>query len=66
MFVIRGGRITHVRLGDLTVSCELSMQTPGGNAELIKKDLKTWSLPGTVPLRATLYAGHTPLAVCIR
>jgi hypothetical protein len=44
--VIRAGKITHVRLGDVTAATQLS----AGKAELIKRNVKTWSLPGELAL----------------
>jgi hypothetical protein len=48
--VIRGGKATHVELGKLTASWTLSLETAGGTAHLIDKNLKTWTLPGRIPL----------------
>jgi hypothetical protein len=44
--VIRSGKITHVRLGDVTAATQLS----AGKAELVKRDVKKWSLPGELAL----------------
>lgn len=46
ILVIKGGRITHVRLGDVSASGQLS----AGRAKLVRRELRKWSLPGSVAL----------------
>lgn len=55
MFVMRVGELPTVRLGISRL--QFSHETPGGNAELVKKDAKTWSLPRTVPLGSGIRIG---------
>jgi hypothetical protein len=50
MLVIRGGKVTHVRLGDVSASWEFAAELPGGSANLLHKDLGKWSLPGHLKL----------------
>lgn len=46
VLIIRGGRITHVQLGDITAAVSLSVK----GAELVDKELKQWRVPGAVKL----------------
>jgi hypothetical protein len=44
--VIRGGRITHLQIGEVTADTELRL----GKAKLIERDIRQWHLPGQVAL----------------
>ena len=54
--VIRGGKITHVRLGEVTAATQLS----AGKAELVKRNVRTWSLPGELALGDGMPIGRKP------
>lgn len=44
--VIRGGKITHVQIGEVTADAELRL----GKAKLIERDIRQWQLPGQLAL----------------
>lgn len=51
MLVVRGGRVTHLRLGDLKASWKLSARVdPGGTFDVIDQDVATVRLRGTLRL----------------
>ena len=46
VLVIRGGRITHIQLGDVTAAVELGIE----GAKAVSKELRTWKVPGAIKL----------------
>jgi hypothetical protein len=58
ILLIRDGRITHVKLGDVTTTGDLSL----GEARLISHELRSWSLPGLVKLGEGVKTGLEPAA----